>query len=99
MDLAPTDWWKTYFHGPTNEVFRRVMAPRAAADAEKIERILALPAGSKVLDVPCGHGRIAIELAAHGHVVTGIDLAAEEIARARQTALERSVTVDFRIGD
>jgi SAM-dependent methyltransferase len=99
MDAAPTDWWKTYFHGPVNDVFRRVMAPRAAADAEKIERVLALAPRSRILDVPCGHGRIAVELAARGHAVTGIDLAAEEIARARQTARERDVTVDLRVGD
>jgi SAM-dependent methyltransferase len=99
MDLAPSDWWKTYFHGATNDVFRSVMAPRAAADAERIERVLGLASASTILDVPCGHGRIAIELAAHGHVVTGIDLAAEEIARAKRTAGERDVAVDFRVGD
>jgi SAM-dependent methyltransferase len=99
MDAPATEWWKTYFHGPTNDVFRMLMAPRASTDATKIERALALPPASKILDVPCGHGRIAIELAARGHVVAGLDLSAEEIARAKAAARERNVEVDFRIGD
>jgi SAM-dependent methyltransferase len=99
MGTAPGDWWTTYFTGAANDVFRHAMASRASADAVRIERVLALAPLSKILDVPCGHGRIAIELAARGHAVTGLDLAAEEIAYAKATARERSVHVDFRIGD
>jgi SAM-dependent methyltransferase len=99
METAPSEWWKTYFEGAANDVFRHAMAERASADAARIERVLALPPHSQVLDVPCGHGRIAIELAARGHVVTGLDLSPEEIARAKATARERNVQVDYRIGD
>jgi cyclopropane fatty-acyl-phospholipid synthase-like methyltransferase len=99
METAPSDWWKTYFEGAPNHVFRHVMAASAPADAARIEKVLALPPQSKVLDVPCGHGRIAIELAARGHVVTGLDFSSEEIAHAKATARERGVQVDFRIGD
>jgi SAM-dependent methyltransferase len=99
MEMGPTDWWKTYFHGATNDVFHHVMGPRAPDDVARIERVLALRAESKILDVPCGQGRIAIELAARGHVVTGLDLASEEIASARARARERNVAVDLRVGD
>jgi SAM-dependent methyltransferase len=99
MEAPPTESWKTYFYGATNDVFRMIMAPRASTDATKIERALALPPASKILDVPCGHGRIAIELAARGHVVAGLDLSADEIARAKEAARARNVEVDFRIGD
>jgi cyclopropane fatty-acyl-phospholipid synthase-like methyltransferase len=99
METAPDDWWKTYFGGAANDFFRQSMAARAPADAARIEKVLALPPHSKILDVPCGHGRIAIELAARGHVVTGLDLSRDEIARAKATARDRNVQVDFRIGD
>jgi SAM-dependent methyltransferase len=99
METAPSDWWKTYFDGAANDVFRHLMAARAPSDAARIEKVLALPPRSKILDAPCGHGRIAIELAARGHLVTGLDLSADEIARAKATARERDVEVDFRVGD
>ncbi len=44
-----------------------------------------LPAGGRVLEVGCGHGRpIAAALAAAGRRVTGIDPSAQMIAEARQ---------------
>ncbi len=44
-----------------------------------------LPAGGRVLEVGCGHGRpIAAALAAAGQRVTGIDPSAQMIAEARQ---------------
>lgn len=52
-----------------------------------------------VLEVGCGTGRIAVELAAHGHAVTGIDPSPAMLARARRRADERGVTVRFIEGD
>ncbi|MEF2232214.1 MAG: class I SAM-dependent methyltransferase [Pseudodesulfovibrio sp.] len=50
-------------------------------------RILAL-AGEpcRILEVGCGPGHIALELARHGHDVTGIDISPEAIRVARETA-------------
>ena len=38
---------------------------------------------ARVLDVGCGTGRLALVLAASGHVVTGLDVAPASLARAR----------------
>jgi SAM-dependent methyltransferase len=48
-----------------------------------------------VLEVGCGTGRIAVELAAHGHEVTGIDPSPAMLARARRKAEERGLDVRF----
>ncbi len=48
-----------------------------------------------VLEVGCGTGRIAVELAAHGHEVTGVDPSPAMLARARRRADERGVDVRF----
>ncbi len=48
-----------------------------------------------VLEVGCGTGRIAVELAAHGHAVTGIDPSPAMLARAHRRAEERGVVVRF----
>jgi SAM-dependent methyltransferase len=49
--------------------------------------------------VPCGDGRIAVELAARGHRVTGVDIQPEMIAAARAKAAERGVAVELHQGD
>jgi 2-polyprenyl-3-methyl-5-hydroxy-6-metoxy-1,4-benzoquinol methylase len=53
----------------------------------------AVMSGERVLDVGCGDGRFAAELAAHGASVVGIDVAEEPLRRARQ----RSDGLDVRL--
>jgi SAM-dependent methyltransferase len=69
------------------------------AQAERIWRLLGLQAGVEVLDVPCGHGRIANRLAARGARVTGLDADGSFLERARADAAERGVDVDYLQGD
>jgi SAM-dependent methyltransferase len=69
------------------------------AQATLIWDLLELSAGSDVLDVPCGHGRIANRLAARGARVTGLDADAVFLARARADAAERGVEVEYVEGD
>src|ERR1700691_3762550 len=52
-------------------------------DAAEIIGRLELPAGARVLDAPCGTGRIARRLAAAGLDVTGVDASTQFIAMAR----------------
>jgi SAM-dependent methyltransferase len=68
-------------------------------DARLVGELFGLAAGASVLDVPCGDGRLAIRLAAAGYAVVGIDLAAEEIERARRAAAEAGVQARFVAGD
>jgi 2-polyprenyl-3-methyl-5-hydroxy-6-metoxy-1,4-benzoquinol methylase len=57
-------------------------------------------AGSKtILDVSCGIGTQAIGLAKRGFTVTGSDLSAGAIARAKIEALRRAVKIDFSVCD
>jgi SAM-dependent methyltransferase len=48
-----------------------------------------------VLDVPCGGGRHAVELAARGFEVTGVDLSTEFLEAARADASRRGVSVSW----
>jgi SAM-dependent methyltransferase len=66
---------------------------------ERIWSLLGVEPGMEVLDVPCGHGRIANRLAARGARVTGLDADALFLARARADASALGVDVEYVEGD
>jgi SAM-dependent methyltransferase len=55
--------------------------------------------GDRVLDLACGHGRIANRLAERGAFVTGYDLTPSFLERARADAERRGVAVEYVQGD
>ena len=69
------------------------------AQTDRLWRLLGLEEGVEVLDVPCGHGRIANRLAARGASVTGFDADSVFLERARSDAAARGVEVDYVQGD
>jgi len=61
--------------------------------------VLGLEEGDEVLDVPCGHGRIANRLAQRGARVTGLDADSFFLDHALSDAAARGVEVDYIQGD
>jgi len=55
--------------------------------------------GGPLLDLAWGTGRMALRLAAQGYPVTGVDIVPEMIARARQKAAERALSVAWVVAD
>jgi 2-polyprenyl-3-methyl-5-hydroxy-6-metoxy-1,4-benzoquinol methylase len=60
---------------------------------------LAIPLGTRMLDVACGAGQIAIPAARARVQVTGVDIAANLIDQARARAKEEGVDAQFDEGD
>ena len=62
---------------------------------------LVLPARGALdaLDVGCGTGFLALELAARGHRVTAVDFAPAMLAEARRKAAERGASIRFEEAD
>jgi SAM-dependent methyltransferase len=69
------------------------------AQSALLWELLELKAGSGVLDVPCGHGRIANRLAERGARVTGLDTDPIFLERARADAAGRGAEVEYIEGD
>ncbi|HEX5831463.1 MAG TPA: class I SAM-dependent methyltransferase [Gemmatimonadaceae bacterium] len=63
----------------------------------RIIELLGLPAGARVLDVPCGQGRHAHLLAEAGFDVDGLDYSEDLLARARERGTGR--TLRYTRGD
>jgi SAM-dependent methyltransferase len=69
------------------------------ADAALVAELLGDVEGTDVLDLACGHGRIANRLAARGARVAGLDATPLFLDRARQDAERRGVRVGYVQGD
>ena len=82
-----------YFYEPL------ITAERSDRDVDLIWRLLGLQPEMTVLDLACGHGRIANRLAKRGCHVTGLDASAFFLDLARREAAEWGVEVEYIQGD
>ena len=81
--------------------FWEAVLPEELSDrqADLIWTLLELEPGMEVLDLACGHGRLANRLAARGARVTGLDSSELLLAEARADAAARGVEVEYVHGD
>jgi len=97
LDTAP-DWWREFFFGPWTELHGSIRES-GEREADAVVRMLDLPSGSSLLDVPCGRGRIALDLAARGYRLSGIDIHPGAVGIAQEEAKRRGLEVELRVGD
>lgn len=67
--------------------------------AEEFVSRLALAPGSRMLDVACGSGNLAVPAARAGATVTGVDIAANSLKQGRERAKSEGLAVQFDEGD
>jgi SAM-dependent methyltransferase len=70
----------------------------APALLDRLAHQTGLHRGSRVLDLGCGPGTLAIPLARYAATVIGIDPSQEMIASARRQSADLGATVDWRVG-
>lgn len=90
--ISSKDWWRTeggFFL--LSEGHRTSEAPKAAAF---LRSVLSAPRGRLLLDVGCGWGRIAVELAAEGWRVVGMDCS-RVLQLGRLLAAQRGTRLDL----
>jgi SAM-dependent methyltransferase len=67
--------------------------------ARLVKRLLKARKGQRVLDIPCGQGRLTIPVARMGLAMTGVDLTAPFVRRARRQARKEGLGIRFLQGD
>lgn len=76
-----------------------MVAKSTASIAEAFVNRLPIPPGASALDVACGTGNTAIPLAKLCNAVTGVDIASNLLAQARERAATAGLTATFDEGD
>lgn len=66
---------------------------------DRIIKVLAIEPGTRFLDVACGTGGVALRAARAGADVTGIDISADQLAKARRAAETEGLSIRFDEGD
>ncbi|MBB5081181.1 SAM-dependent methyltransferase [Nonomuraea endophytica] len=93
-------WYADFFTELPNAFWRAAVPEELTGDEVGfVVRAAGLRPGSRVLDVACGSGRHALELARRGCLVTGLDVSAEAVAYARVAAGAEGLDLDLRRGD
>lgn len=101
MRKRRSKWYVDFFR---EGFYYRSWAPaerfqRAEREVDFIVEALDLQAGASVLDLCCGEGRHAIELARRGYRMSGLDLSAFHLRLARQAAKNAGVSVRWHRAD
>lgn len=92
-------WWEELF----TDDFGRAIPPLSDGSIKRevdfIERSLGVSQEGVVLDLACGLGHHAVELASRGYNVVGYDLSVSQLAEASERAQERGLKINFLQGD
>lgn len=89
-------WYQQLFENYGRKYENECYIHGTLGECDFIDRELAFDKSLKILDIGCGTGRHAVELAQRGYTVTGIDLSESMLTVAKEKAAKAAVSVDFR---
>jgi SAM-dependent methyltransferase len=97
--LQRRPWWEEVFSEDFVRAGSRLSDEQVRSEVDFIEESLGVAAGGVVLDLGCGAGYHAVELASRGYGVVGYDLSLFQLALAADVAQERGQRINFLQGD
>lgn len=92
-------WWEELFSEDFVRANWKVSDEQIRREVTFVEESLGVAPGGVVLDLGCGAGQHAVELASRGYGVVGYDLSLYQLALAGDMAQERSQKINFLQGD
>jgi SAM-dependent methyltransferase len=92
-------WWEDLFGEDFTRAIPKLSDKQVAREVDFIEESLGVAKGGVVLDLGCGSGAHAVELATRGYGVVGYDLSVYQLALAADIAQERDQKINFLQGD
>ena len=93
--MTQTNSWQEYFDSHAPRYMQNPFTYGTLKEIEFLVEELALPKGSRILDIGCGTGRHAIELAKHGYIMTGVDISSAMLAEAEAAAKDGGVEIEL----
>lgn len=88
-------WYEKLFENYADQYDKEPFTHGTLGECDFIEMELNYNKSLKIIDIGCGTGRHAIELAKRGYSVTGIDLSEAQLKKAREKAEQENVKVEF----
>jgi 2-polyprenyl-3-methyl-5-hydroxy-6-metoxy-1,4-benzoquinol methylase len=88
-------WYEDLFENYAEHYDRESFTQGTTGEVDFIELEINHDKKKYILDIGCGTGRHAIELARRGYRVVGVDLSASQLAQASKKAKALGVSVDF----
>jgi len=92
-------WYELLFENYAHKYDKECFVQGTLGECDFIEKEIKQDKSLKILDIGCGTGRHAIELAKRSYNVAGVGLSDDHIERAREKAQEAGVTIGFQIQD
>jgi 2-polyprenyl-3-methyl-5-hydroxy-6-metoxy-1,4-benzoquinol methylase len=92
-------WYETLFENYARTYDQEVFTQGTIQEVNFVEQEIGADKKKRILDIGCGTGRHAVELAKRGYTVTGLDLSESQLKRAREKAEEAGVNMRLEQGD
>ena len=90
------EWWSDFFTGLFFEVQSGFHSEEHTIEqAENIIKYGELKPGAKIMDIPCGNGRLTIELASRGYCMTGVDITEPLMEIGRRHAAGKNLEINW----
>ncbi len=87
--------WEKFFDGHAPVYMDNPFTKNTVSETDFLLDELKLPPGSRILDMGCGTGRHAVELARRGYKVTGVDISSQMLAEGEKAAREAGVSIEW----
>ena len=87
--------WEEFFDGHAPIYMENCFTKNTVKEVDFILDELNLSPGCSILDMGCGTGRHAVELARRGYQVTGVDISSGMLIEAKKAAQEAKVQVEW----